>query len=353
MNFRFLSFRRKRKHPSDRDEASWIVKEDDGLTEEESHELAALRSEKAGFDESYKKSAAAWTLLDNISPELAFESTESCSERFILFRPVYRELAVAAVLALSVLAVWGVVNRKHFDSELYFTETRSTIEPWTQRLPDGSIVRLNANTKVEVSFTPEFRRVNLLQGEAHFSVAKAPERPFRVFANDLRVQAVGTAFNVRLSADEVDVLVTEGTVEVAPRHSVVRDEVTSQTPIERLGNQRGLVTSGQRATVFLDKEDHNLEFALSHADPESIETSLHWKTSLLTFGGDSLDVIAASFEQKTGVKMIIADSELHELRIGGQFPSDNVKGFLQVLRSGYGIQWSEKSDGTFVIGDSN
>ncbi|MDG2170048.1 MAG: hypothetical protein P8L44_19235, partial [Opitutales bacterium] len=91
----------------------------------------------------------AWDLLGSISPELAFESTDKRPSRFILFRPIYREVAVAAVLALSVLAVWSFTSRKHFDNELYFTETRSTIEPWTQRLPDGSMVRFNANTKVD------------------------------------------------------------------------------------------------------------------------------------------------------------------------------------------------------------
>ena len=331
------------------------MREDGGLTEQEASELESLKEQDTDFENAFGKSAKAWDLLDNISPELAFESTDKRPSRFILFRPIYREIAVAAVLALSVLAVWSFTSRKHFDNELYFTETRSTIEPWTQRLPDGSMVRLNANTKVEVSFTPEFRRVNLLQGEAHFSVAKAPERPFRVFANDVRVQAVGTAFNVRLSEGEVDVLVTEGTVEVAPRHRIIVDESsgTSQFPSESSSNRRSLVTSGQRATVFLYEEDPQLDFDLSIADSENIETSLDWQKSLLTFGGDSLNVIAATFEQKTGIKLIIADPKLDELKIGGQFPSENVKGFLQVLKSGYGIQWSEKLDGTFVIGDSN
>lgn len=351
MNFRFPWFHKN--NPSELDESGWVVKEDGGLTDQESSDLAALRKEKAGFDESYEKSATAWNLLNNISPELAFESAETRSDRFILFRPVYRELAVAAVLLLSVLAVWGVANRKHFDRELYFTETRSTIEPWTQRLPDGSMVRLNANTKVEVSFTPAYRQVKLLQGEAHFSVAKAPQRPFRVFANDVRVQAVGTVFNVRLSDDEVDVLVTEGTVEVAPGLSNAPLNSPVDASLVAIRNSVNLVGSGQRATVMLYSDDPRLGLAISSADSEIIEASLSWQKSLLTFGGDSLDVIAATFEQKTGVKMIIADPELHELRIGGQFPSENVKGFLQVLRSGYGIQWSEKSDGTFVIGDSN
>ncbi|MDG2170047.1 MAG: FecR domain-containing protein [Opitutales bacterium] len=184
-------------------------------------------------------------------------------------------------------------------------------------------------------------------------MAKAPERPFRVFANEVQVQAVGTAFNVRLSENEVDVLVTEGTVTVAPRDPVSQVDNTQETEAGSLSNPPSYVTSGQRAKVFLNENDPITGFDLSLANAEIIEASLSWQKSLLTFGGDSLDVIAASFEQKTGVKLIIADSELHALKIGGQFPSENVRGFLQVLRSGYGIQWSETSDGTFVMGESH
>jgi transmembrane sensor len=56
--------------------------------------------------------------------------------------------------------------------------------------------------------------VDLAQGEAWFQVAKAPDRPFTVTAGRVRVQAVGTAFNVRRAGVGVDVVVTEGTVKV-------------------------------------------------------------------------------------------------------------------------------------------
>jgi transmembrane sensor len=353
MKFRFPWSRQNTPSPANRDEAGWVVRSDGGLTEEELFELERLKAHDPDFEKAFEKSSKAWDLLDNISPKFAFEPANTRPDRFVLFRPVFREVAVAALLTLSVLGVWGFMNLQRSDNELFFTETRSTIEPWTQRLPDGSIVRLNANTKVEVSFTPEYRRVKLLQGEAHFTVAKDSGRPFRVFANDVRVQAVGTAFNVRLLKHEVDVLVTEGTVEVAPRDSMDQAENANQAMAETHKGVRSLVTSGQRATVSLYADDPLLGFDLSLAGSDIIEKSLSWQKSLLTFGGDSLEVIAESFEQKTGVKLIIADSELLELRIGGQFPSENVRGFLLVLRSGYGIQWFEKSDGTFVIGDSN
>jgi transmembrane sensor len=55
------------------------------------------------------------------------------------------------------------------------------------------------------------------RGEALFSVAPDPERPFEVNAGSGVITAVGTAFNVRRREDnEVVVTVTDGIVEIAP-----------------------------------------------------------------------------------------------------------------------------------------
>jgi len=80
-------------------------------------------------------------------------------------------------------------------------------------LPDGSVVELKDGSRIDVEYAPELRRVRL-HGEAHFVVAKDATRPFVVEAGGVAVRAVGTAFNVRLEGGTVDVLVTEGRVQV-------------------------------------------------------------------------------------------------------------------------------------------
>ena len=83
-------------------------------------------------------------------------------------------------------------------------------------LADGSIVELNRDSEVLPQFTRTERRVILLKGEAHFSVTKDPTRPFIVRAGHVDVRAVGTAFNVLVQSDAVQVSVTEGKVRVTP-----------------------------------------------------------------------------------------------------------------------------------------
>src|SRR5204863_5888557 len=81
--------------------------------------------------------------------------------------------------------------------------------------PDGSVVELNRGAVVSAHFTASERRMRLVSGEANFKVAKDPQRPFVVEARGVAVRAVGTAFNVRIDAVSVEVLVTEGVVNVA------------------------------------------------------------------------------------------------------------------------------------------
>lgn len=70
-------------------------------------------------------------------------------------------------------------------------------------LPDGSKVWLNAASSIRfpVAFTGAERKV-FITGEAFFEVAKDKAKPFRVIANDVMVEALGTRFNVNVYNNE-------------------------------------------------------------------------------------------------------------------------------------------------------
>lgn len=84
-------------------------------------------------------------------------------------------------------------------------------------LSDGSQVWLNAGSSVTypVAFVEKERKVEIT-GEAYFEVAHDKTRPFLVSRGDLRVQVLGTKFNVNAYDDEADIKVTllEGSVRV-------------------------------------------------------------------------------------------------------------------------------------------
>lgn len=92
--------------------------------------------------------------------------------------------------------------------------TSSTIA--TYELPDGSLAWLDAGSAISVNYDDRGRRVQLLRGNAFFTVRHGEKRPFKVAALDGEVQDIGTSFEVRRGDAQVDVAVTQGAVRVSP-----------------------------------------------------------------------------------------------------------------------------------------
>ena len=76
-------------------------------------------------------------------------------------------------------------------------------------LPDGSKVWLNAASSIHypTAFNGNERAVEL-SGEAYFEIAKNERKPFVVSARGMRVQVLGTAFNLMAYSDETAVNAT-------------------------------------------------------------------------------------------------------------------------------------------------
>lgn len=131
-------------------------------------------------------------------------------------------------------------------------------------LADGTTVWLNAASvlRYPVQFGGKERRVELLEGEAYFEVAKSKEKPFIVVADHMEIRAVGTAFNVnRYIVGSMSATLTEGKVKVS------------------LGNTMGLLVPGEQA----------------HADAKGmrivkadVEQVMAWKNGLFMFNGTAL-----------------------------------------------------------------
>ncbi|MFC7292847.1 FecR family protein [Hirschia litorea] len=82
-------------------------------------------------------------------------------------------------------------------------------------LEDGSLVKLDAESELTVTFSDKKRYVNLLKGRAFFDVAKDEARPFIVDTGENLVTVKGTAFDIRKSVNDVRVSVLEGVVDVS------------------------------------------------------------------------------------------------------------------------------------------
>ena len=74
---------------------------------------------------------------------------------------------------------------------------------------------LGAESQLSFEVTGSVRRATVVGGDAYFTVARDPARPFTVSIDDVQVRVVGTQFEIRRRSGEVSVAVAEGTVDVS------------------------------------------------------------------------------------------------------------------------------------------
>jgi len=238
---------------------------------------------------------------------------------------------LAAMLVLG-FGLWFLQLR----ARDHFEQIASTQLGETRRveLPDGSTAVLNTNTVVEFSFDKEERRVRLLGGEAYFTVAKNPARPFIVQAGRLAVRAVGTAFDVRLHTDSLSVLVTEGKVSVnnvVPRSEAGEAPVPARTiPILAAGHMGRLALDPDRAP---SPEG----MLVSAMEERGLRNALAWQEGRLEFFDTPLSEVVAEFNRYNRHKLVITDPELAAQRFGGGFASHEAEPLLELLEQSFGV----------------
>src|SRR6185437_4346736 len=177
--------------------------------------------------------------------------------------------ALAALLA-GVAFTLAALIRPSQTSHTYAT-TVGEIRDIT--LSDGSHITLGGDTRLEVAFSALARAIELMRGEALFTVAKDPNRPFNVRVGQTNIVAVGTAFDVQLSSDRAMVSVTEGRVVIEPVAHFLPVSVLQRFE-PRLRTVR--VDAGQQTTAG----SAGIEDPVQVEDP-AVTTA--WQTARLSF----------------------------------------------------------------------
>ncbi|MBK6673188.1 MAG: FecR domain-containing protein [Proteobacteria bacterium] len=328
--------------PRAREEAAeWIARASRGLTAEERAELDRWRASPANA-RALEQLSALWKEMDvlrelsSIFPEPPAEVVAAPAPTSASARP--RRYAIAAALALVTLATG-------FALQHYFAADRSpgiaaraassefTTVVGEQRnvpLPDGSVLAINTASQVQVvALGSQSRELRLVRGEAHFTVAHDAARPFRVTAGGHVVQALGTAFDVKLLAGGgLEVIVTEGHVRLLSGNGSVGDLLKGQFML--------IDTDGQSRVGELGDD--------------ALASRLAWRNGMLAFQGEPLADALREFSRYTNERFAITDPRLRELRIGGYFTAGDTDALRDALRTNFGIASRRGTDGVIQIG---
>lgn len=114
------------------------------------------------------------------------------------FFKIAASIAVVIGLTYAIYGQWKSVENLSEITVSKVEKLNSRGERSTFRLPDGTIVKLNSQSKL--TFTQGFdidKREVYLEGEAFFDVVKDRSRPFKVHSGDVVTTALGTSFNVK------------------------------------------------------------------------------------------------------------------------------------------------------------
>ena len=192
--------------------------------------------------------------------------------------------------------------------------------------PDGSIVWLNAGSKVKYdsNFAKASRKVELT-GEGYFEVSKNKELPFVVSTGKLSVKVLGTKFNLKSYEEDSELKVTlkEGAVKVG-------DFLIDAAPVELKPNQR----------FTLRKAD--LSMQVDSVDASHID---NWRNGAMTFDKVPLEEIAKELKRLYNIPIRIESDKLKQIVYYSDFQENvSVEKVLEILSSGNKFRYEIKSE---------
>lgn len=290
----------------------WFVRRQDAAWRgEDEHAFQDWLAASPTHGDVYAQCAAQWQAFDGMPADLVAGMrrqlahdkkatqvrVEPARRRFL--KPAFA-LGAAFAMGGAGYVAWQQMLAQPVWVEAFATDRGQQKEV---ALPDGSRLRLDTTTRVEVRYFRDRREVHLVAGQAVFAVQSDTNRPFDVLAGPLRVTVVGTRFSVRHTPgqpgrDGVSVAVEEGKVRVARADSAADGAV--------------YLIAGQR--VGSDPAG-----VLGPVHPVSVEGIAPWREQRISFVDVRLDQALAELARYGDTGLVIHDADVAALRLSGTF----------------------------------
>lgn len=326
--------------------ASWIARQDAGLSTSEHCELNAWLAADPRHSAAFGEYRSAWAALDRPvsggAVDHVIEALHRIGRRQCRRRAFSGALAMA--LSLAGISIWTLSREHATAGNEVIASSAQVLLPERQTLPDGTVVELKEGAEILPDFGITHRRVALLRGEAHFQVANDAARPFVVEVNGVSLRAVGTEFAVQLGDTSIELIVTEG--RVAVEKSPVRGPVPAQDTVER--TPRRTLGAGEQAMIDFGS-------AMAKVRPiAAVEVSerLAWRAPRLEFSGTPLSEVVALLNRHAAgrdIRFSLEDPSIEDVRVSGLFRADNTAALLELLESGFGITAERRGESEIAL----
>jgi transmembrane sensor len=229
------------------------------------------------------------------------------------FSPAAGVLAAGVVVAALIYGGWTW-------SAARGTYETSVGEQRLVQLADGSSVRLDTDSRVRVRLSDGRRLIELDRGQAMFTVARDPGRPFVVQAGGAAVTALGTVFEVRRDGADVRVVLLSGVVEV--------EGETLAAPARMRAGQETRVTPRGALSRSVD-----------------VTAAASWTEGRLTFVDAPLGEAVAEVNRYLSRPVVLGEGVDAGVAVNGVFRAGDREAFVAAASGALGLHAVNRPDG--------
>ncbi len=253
-------------------------------------------------------------------------------------RSVYRYAAVLLILLVFAMLFWNEISQISWQTSAPEAVKIDAVTKSTQRgqklslaLPDGTRVKLNAETKITFHEDKQSNiRTVYLEGEAFFDVAHDEHKPFKIYTDRVETTVLGTTFNINAYPENQDikVAVLSGKVKVESKSSGT------------LVNRNILVP--EEMYIFNKKSQ---EIAKSKV---SVNEIIAWKDEIILFKDASYEEIRNTLERWYKVEFVVKPGLQVKEDFSGRYQNQSLERVLEGLNFTSNFHYDLRGNKVFI-----
>lgn len=202
-------------------------------------------------------------------------------------------------------------------------------------LPDGSKVWLNAGSKLffENDFKGATREVRLV-GEAFFDVVKNAKQPFIVHVNEINVNVLGTAFNVKGYEEDKEIQTTlyRGLVKITKNNDDHFQPIMLY-PNQKMVIPKAVLNHREQETVATNNTNAIALLPIDSTIREELRIETSWIYGRIDFKGETLEQVTNKMAYRYHVKFSFEDEAVKNLSFTGSFEKESLEAALKALQT--------------------
>ena len=251
-----------------------------------------------------------------------------------IIKKLYRYTSIAAVFILVIGGYYYFRlndlnnhddNLIDYGKNVIMEENNSTTNKLIQ-LEDGTKVTLNPHS---IFYYPlhfnNVKREVALKGNAFFEVAKDPEKPFFVYANNIVTKVLGTSFTITTNpkTKEVSVSVHTGRVQVFEKNSA-----SQSTFNEKVLTSNGVIVTANQEAIYSNKKN---DFQTTLIPVPLPLQNVKEKVKLFEFDRAKLTDVINQIQEVYGVEVVLENENFNKCIFSGELNNENLFEKLDII----------------------